>query len=497
MDPDIASSISPRNIGSTASKIKDKLSGHGRVKQSEEGDDDDESSGMEADTSRDAYDDPPSSPLSQKRRQRGQRGSSKLSRYNGVDEDEGGKVQKARSVIWLATTSLAILWWIWYSSESRVVGFCDMNRQSNALLDERAREYNIAQQAIKQGDEKANVSLRLPSFLHPGCVPCPAHGRCQSGVVIGCESSDYVLQTPVFAHLPLVDKLSPLSVTAPHCRPDEHKLLLAADLADELDGRLRAFKGHVQCKRLPARFGSLKGVKDWDSNIVYSLPKDELYKELQKEVESGNALTDQPADYFEELWNLALEDLHLTNRVGEEYRGQPTLFTKRGGTGVGLQCRCRLFVESAWQRIRLYLALFAALLATIQWLRHRLQTGRIRQGQTKELYASTLNRLEEFKRNSLQEDGKNQEGFLSISQLRDDILRHESSEKVKKRIWSTVAKMVESNTNVRTRQAKVKGEWSRVWEWVGTVKQGAERSKYRPKEEAVNMTSDRLGNIEV
>ena len=494
MDASVASSISPRAVENAASKVISRLSGLGHVKSEDKSDD----SGVEADVSRDDYDATPSSPLSQKRKRSSQLRSKRSSSSWEYGNEE--KVQTARGVVWFLLVALTMSWWVWYASESRVVGYCDVGRQSNALLDERARDHAAAQLALAQDGEEANVSLGVPSFMRPSCVPCPPHSLCQEGFLVGCESSDYVLQTSVLAHLPLINSLTPLSMTAPVCRPDEQKLIFAADLADAIEHRLRIWKGNVQCKRETAKYGSLKGSKEETSDPAYALPKDQLHEQLKEEAAKGSVLSNHPPEYFEELWSMAVDDLLKTDRIQEGYRGQAILYAKRGAVGVGLDCQARLLVESAWQRIKLWLGVAAAVLLAGIWLRHRLQSGRILQGRTKELVASTLSRLEQAKRHASQ--GKIEDGFLSISQLRDDILRHESSEASKKKTWSAVSKVVEANANVRTRQAKVKGEWSRVWEWVGALNE-VDRVKSRSSRgqgnegEAVNTGKERLQSAEV
>ena len=61
------------------------------------------------------------------------------------------------------------------------------------------------------------------------------------------------------------------------------------------------------------------------------------------------------------------------------------------------------------------------------------------------------------------------EGFLSIGQLRDDILRNVLVRGERERVWKEVKGYVEGNANVRvaTREEGRTGEWSRVWEWIG------------------------------
>lgn len=62
------------------------------------------------------------------------------------------------------------------------------------------------------------------------------------------------------------------------------------------------------------------------------------------------------------------------------------------------------------------------------------------------------------------------ESFISMAQLRDDVLRDEFSAKRRAKLWERVQRKVEQNSNVRpsVRESR-SGDVSRVWEWVGAV----------------------------
>lgn len=85
------------------------------------------------------------------------------------------------------------------------------------------------------------------------------------------------------------------------------------------------------------------------------------------------------------------------------------------------------------------------------------------------LVATTLDRL--ATQAALHHDQRTSEPFISVGQLRDDVLRHVFSASERERVWQNVRKIVESNSNVRaaTREGGKTGEWSRVWEWIGPV----------------------------
>jgi hypothetical protein len=85
------------------------------------------------------------------------------------------------------------------------------------------------------------------------------------------------------------------------------------------------------------------------------------------------------------------------------------------------------------------------------------------------LVGTTLDKL--ATQASLAADGRVDEAFLSIGQLRDDVLRSVFSASERERVWKGVRSVVEGNSNVRAsnREGGRTGEWSRVWEWIGPV----------------------------
>lgn len=62
------------------------------------------------------------------------------------------------------------------------------------------------------------------------------------------------------------------------------------------------------------------------------------------------------------------------------------------------------------------------------------------------------------------------ENYISVAQLRDDVLRDEFSASRRTKLWEKVQKKVEGNANVRpmVREGR-SGDVGRVWEWVGAV----------------------------
>ena len=66
--------------------------------------------------------------------------------------------------------------------------------------------------------------------------------------------------------------------------------------------------------------------------------------------------------------------------------------------------------------------------------------------------------------------GETGESWISVGQLRDDVLRDEFSDTRRASIWKRVEAVVERNANVRASVREGRGgDMSRVWEWIGSV----------------------------
>lgn len=83
------------------------------------------------------------------------------------------------------------------------------------------------------------------------------------------------------------------------------------------------------------------------------------------------------------------------------------------------------------------------------------------------LVATTLDRL--ATQAALHDRGSSPEPWVSIGQLRDDVLRDEFSIRRREAIWQRVRLVVEKNANVQASVREMRaGDSSEVWEWVGS-----------------------------
>jgi len=121
-------------------------------------------------------------------------------------------------------------------------------------------------------------------------------------------------------------------------------------------------------------------------------------------------------------------------------------------------------------RHRLQLAALTLLAAIILYSRQQYRQHIATNAAVPHLVSLTLDRLATQAALHVQDKEAFPESWISVSQLRDDVLRNEHSISRREKLWSHVKKVVEMNANVRASSRESRnGEISRVWEWIGAV----------------------------
>ena len=121
-------------------------------------------------------------------------------------------------------------------------------------------------------------------------------------------------------------------------------------------------------------------------------------------------------------------------------------------------------------RHRVELASIILILFSIAAARYQFTSSRDANARVPQLVAVTLNRLATQAALSVQDPRAVPEAWISVGQLRDDVLRDEFSAKRRENLWRKVKAVVELNANVRASVREGRGgEVSRVWEWIGSV----------------------------
>ena len=119
-------------------------------------------------------------------------------------------------------------------------------------------------------------------------------------------------------------------------------------------------------------------------------------------------------------------------------------------------------------RHRQSLSIIASTLLLIFYIRNRILTNRADTARVPSLVSTTLDRL--ATQAALHSRGDTSEPWISVGQLRDDILRDEFSDSRRESMWTRVRDIVEKNANVRASVREGRGgDVSRVWEWIGSL----------------------------
>lgn len=102
------------------------------------------------------------------------------------------------------------------------------------------------------------------------------------------------------------------------------------------------------------------------------------------------------------------------------------------------------------------------------YVRNRILQSRQDRAKIPSLVATTLDRL--ATQAALFSRGDAHESWISVGQLRDDVLRDEFSDRRREGLWKKVRDVVEKNANVRASSRELRGgDVSRVWEWIGSL----------------------------
>ena len=108
------------------------------------------------------------------------------------------------------------------------------------------------------------------------------------------------------------------------------------------------------------------------------------------------------------------------------------------------------------------------MIGSLFYVRSLIRTSRSDTARVPSLVATTLDRL--ATQAALYTRGDAAESWISVGQLRDDVLRDEFSDKRRASMWKRVAAVVERNANVRASVREGRGgDVSRVWEWIGSI----------------------------
>ncbi|ERF69467.1 hypothetical protein EPUS_07282 [Endocarpon pusillum Z07020] len=333
----------------------------------------------------------------------------------------------------------------WYRKEKIDIGYCGVGQPDWSLSN-----YNT------------NIPTWVKDTLQPACEPCPQHAFCYPSMEIKCEH-DFVLKP----HPLSLGGLIPLP---PTCEPDGEKVRRVKMVADRAVEELRERRAAFECGEDIKNLQSTEDSGEGQTIVRASKPKLEISEEALRE-EVGKMRRKGMSDAeFNDLWQGALGEITGREEVEVIRDGSGSILLSSSSLArFPLGCAIRLSVLRTLSRNRLPLSVLAVVILSSIYARHKVTTYRSATAQIPTLVNTTLDRL--ATQAALVADGRVSEGFISVGQLRDDVLRSTFSKEERERIWAGVKRVVEQNSNVRAgnREGERTGEWSRVWEWIGPV----------------------------
>ncbi|KNZ47272.1 hypothetical protein VP01_655g9 [Puccinia sorghi] len=344
----------------------------------------------------------------------------------------------------------------WYLRQAERLGYCDTGMKSNAMTrDQRIDQFLELDEIASNGQSesfsdtfraKLGQGFEVASAvgLLPDCQSCPPHAICEGGQIVKCDP-DFVQTHTDWEKT--VHKWIPM-VMGPKCLPDTAKKQ----------------RGRVLCG-----MGMRASDEEQEKAVkiqLYGLSEKEV-KELMTSSKEDSDQKDVASSWSEEeIVELAIKDLE---RTGQIVRGEGFLATRDfKHMEMGLKCRLKLGLLKTLKKFKLILISVALLVSG--WLYIRLTISRIgsEKQRVRELVEVALTKLRDeswlHHTNPSLSPGP---PTLASAQLRDLILSYDHSPINRQKVWKKVEKIVEGNSNVRTKVSEIRGESIKVWEWIG------------------------------
>ncbi|GAB1311131.1 inner nuclear membrane protein enriched at [Madurella fahalii] len=365
--------------------------------------------------------------------------------------------------IWVLITTLFVAYAAWYRQEKLAVGYCGLGREPTQLI---PANIQIPDWAAEFASRLDIHSIQIPDWintaLEPQCEPCPPHAYCYEDFTARCEP-DFILKP----HPLSLGGLVPLP---PTCEPDGEKVRRVKAVADRAVEELRDRRAKYECGEPTEPEG-----EPLDSPAI---EEDEL-----KEILSRKRSKRMAAEEFDELWVAALGEVKARDEVEvqseeptPETPGTPSFpNTKLSSTSLArlsYTCALRRSVKLGVARHRISIGGLIFSLLSLLYGRKRYLANRALAAQVPALVDQVLDRLATQKEVAF-EDGDD-DAFLFLPNLRDDVLRSMHSLADRERLWQRVRAVVEQNSNVRRGQREGRnGEVGTAWEWIGPSRLGA------------------------
>jgi len=345
--------------------------------------------------------------------------------------------------LWVAALTLFGGYSAWYRQEKVAVGYCGVGREATPVI-----------------PSGVQVPEWVRIFAEPECELCPQHAYCSENMETHCEADFVLKQHPL--------SLGGIVPLAPTCEPDGEKARKVKLVAGKVVEELRERRAKWECGDLTNEAGLPEPTVEIDAQ--------DLKKDMMTKRKKGISEAD-----FEEIWAAAIGDVQAMDEVTSVTDGHRLLISSTSLARVPLSCSLRRSLRLTLARYRLTLVGLLGLIVAFVYARSAILSRYAANAQIPHLVSLTLDRLANQAALHAQDKESFPEGWISIGQLRDDVLRDEHSIRKREALWTKVRAVVEMNANVRASQREGRnGVISRVWEWIGAVpglESGGERRR--------------------
>ncbi|SZF03083.1 unnamed protein product [Blumeria hordei] len=335
--------------------------------------------------------------------------------------------------LWVIALTALCGYLAWYRQEKIAIGYCGVGKRPTTALSSTWEVPNWAR-----------------TFVEPECEPCPQHAYCSSNMRAQCEH-DYIL------------KLHPLSFSGliplvPTCEPDGIKVRKVKAVADRAIDELRERRAKYECGELKDNTGVPETSAEIDA--------EELKKLMSSKRRKGMSEAE-----FEDLWAGGLLEVLGRDEISSTSDESQEVHIKLSSTSLtrlSLVCALRRSVRNTLAQYCFPIGGIVVSILLLVYCRKVITSMHKINAAIPNLVSVTLNRL--AIQAALHQNDRGVDRWISIGQLRDDVLRDEHQVSKRESIWRKVRAVVETNCNVRASQKEDRnGEVSRVWEWIGAL----------------------------
>ncbi|KAK9371966.1 Man1-Src1p-C-terminal domain-containing protein [Lipomyces chichibuensis] len=311
---------------------------------------------------------------------------------------------------------------MWWRNEKFKIGYCEVEGLGRYI------------------PELPDNSFR--KLLEPDCTPCPPHAGCFANFRAECE--------PDYVYVPSIWSLGGMMPFPPKCVPDTEKLRRARILMEESLQLLRERYADVQC--------GIGGKGQNDPTVAVVDLRAKLYSMKSPSL---------PDDAFQELWDQAFKDLVEQEEVYRVDVGESERLGSTSPSEFPFTCMIKTELGAFVSANRsTFVGTFLLALATL-FLYRSSSSYRKRKARVQDLVRQSVSILSEQQSRSDSDPSGTTPRYVIMSQLKDNLLVDTYDAADRRRVWGSVQKLVEANTNVRSRQMEVHGEIMRIWEWIG------------------------------